>query len=350
VYSVKNLTNETGGTLQVSTSDDVFRRSLAPLPDFSNATIEDLPTIDKQTPETYVLTSFSSLGGEIAVPRAIREDNVTTELRVVHNGTHFYFTYYEQLIHSLFPMGGPAFLPLSTDETAAAAGVMRAAAAPSALSAEPYAQLLLSAAANATVSIFGLGFDSLLQSRSAAAGEVGAARCRFGYVEMPVVAIEPTFEQGSGDEGGGAANQRQRLSTAACFAPPIDLRGDTTGMVEVTLALNGVHFVSARPPVTYTYFRQRVTSVHPTGGPIGGGTMVTLRGYGLDAMSDGGASLRCSFGSQRVRVESQTVPSRNADSGGGGGGLFEVRCRAPPRDPYEAGGSVLSLSINGASR
>ena len=50
---------------------------------------------------------------------------------------------------------------------------------------------------------------------------------------------------------------------------------------QVTIALNGEHFLSARPPAIYRYYRQSVLSIFPTGGPVGGGTLVTVRGYGL---------------------------------------------------------------------
>ena len=49
----------------------------------------------------------------------------------------------------------------------------------------------------------------------------------------------------------------------------------------MTIALNGEHFLSARPPATYRYYQQSVLSVFPTGGPVGGGTLVTVRGYGF---------------------------------------------------------------------
>ena len=57
-----------------------------------------------------------------------------------------------------------------------------------------------------------------------------------------------------------------RYTTALCVAPPLDLEGAHTSSVEVTLALNGAHFLSALPPITYTYYTQEVVSVEPTGG------------------------------------------------------------------------------------
>ena len=84
-------------------------------------------------------------------------------------------------------------------------------------------------------------------------------------------------------------------------------------------------------------------------------------------MEDGGASMRCHFGKQTVRVQLQPVPSHGGDdgenSGGGGGGAgggeqqgrwqrggdhgeFEVRCRAPSSRHYRSGPVQLSLAIN----
>ena len=50
---------------------------------------------------------------------------------------------------------------------------------------------------------------------------------------------------------------------------------------QVTIALNGEHLLSARPPAIYRYNQQSVLSIFPTRGPVGGGTLVTVRGYGL---------------------------------------------------------------------
>ena len=354
IFSARNLTNSTpGGILKLSTKDTAFRESLVEFPDhLINVTYVDMPTPDKQEGDSFELTSVSALGESIARVRALVTSNVTSEYRAVYNGTHFYFTYYSQEIHAVSPTGGPAFFPavstasksssstVSDGLTIQASGIQITPADDDATSAA-----ILSDAANATVTLFGTGFDSLLRPAErgvgvADAGGVGVARCKFGLTEVPVVAIEPTF---AGGRGVGSAG---RLTTVKCVAPPIDLLGEHSGAVEVLLALNGMHFVSALPPITYTYYAQRVTSVHPSGGPVGGGTLVTLSGYGLDAMSDGGASLRCRFGSLSVRVELQTIGSNRSDGAGGGGGLFEVRCRSPPRHPYVAGTSAFSLSLN----
>ena len=242
----------------------------------------------------------------------------------MYNGSHFYFTYYHVELQSALPSAGPA-IPANTR----------------------YDNPTTAAAANSTITLFGIGFDSLLTGQMITHKQVGEAKCRFGLAVTDVVAIGTTFSTtypvpSPSDVG-------ERRTTVQCVAPPMSLlhyMARPIGEVEVTLALNGVHFNSARPPVIYRYYDQRVTYIHPTGGPIGGGTMVTLQGYGLDALSDGGSSLRCRFGSVRVRVELQIVPSRKHDGGGGAGGRFEVRCRAPPRHPYVAGPSTFSLTLN----
>ena len=84
-----------------------------------------------------------------------------------------------------------------------------------------------------------------------------------------------------------------------------------TAAAEVSVALNAVHFVSAVPPPdvppskrpsTYLYYKQAVDGVGPTGGPVAGGTVVTVTGLGFDALGDGGASARCKFGARAVPV------------------------------------------------
>jgi hypothetical protein len=50
---------------------------------------------------------------------------------------------------------------------------------------------------------------------------------------------------------------------------------------QLTIALNGEHFLSARPPAIYRYYQQSFLSIFPTGGPVEGGTLITVRGYGL---------------------------------------------------------------------
>ena len=350
-FSIQNLTNETGPLLRVSAKEVLFRNSLVAYPDHvANVTLEDLPTEDRPQPDPYELITYSALGGTFATPRAFVQNNVTTEYRGVYNGTHFEFTYYDQQLFSVSPAGGPAFPPpyAVVDD--------RGVPAVEVVASDPSAQRLLSTATNATVTLYGVGFNSLihasaplldtgeLDSAAAAMGGVTTARCKFGGVETPVIAIGTTFTPSVTADAQSLA--REQFTTATCVAPPVDLGGTPSEAVEVALALNGAHFVSGSPPVLYKYYAQRITSVHPTGGPIGGGTLVTLSGFGLDAMSDGGASLRCRFGEVAVRVELQTIASDSSDGGEGGAGRFEVRCRAPPRWPSEAGTSTFSLSLN----
>ena len=266
---------------------------------------EDMPNIRDPKPANHHSLTLGLLARPHKRIRAIREGNRTTTYRAVYNGSHFYFTYYHVELQSALPSAGPA-IPANTR----------------------YDNPTTAAAANSTITLFGIGFDSLLTGEMITHKQVGEAKCRFGLAVTDVVAIGTTFS--TTYPVPSATDVGERRTTVQCVAPPMSLlhyMARPIGEVEVTLALNGVHFNSARPPVIYRYYDQRVTYIHPTGGPIGGGTMVTLQGYGLDALSDGGSSLRCRFGSVRVRVELQIVPSRKHDGGGGAGGRFEVRCR-----------------------
>lgn len=312
-----------------------------------------LPTADRTESDPFRLTVFSALGARNARVWAIVTQNQTTQLRVTYNGSHFLFRYYLQALFSLTPLGGPA--RVSTGAAEARGGGLGVNGSSSS------AESVRAAAATVAVSIFGVGLDALVALPAGgsapptreedAAAALRMTRCKFGTVTAAVISIAPTFSgwgapsRGPGVEAGyGGA----RYSTARCVPPAVNLQGGAlagaraaAATVEVTMALNGLHFVSARPPLTYTYYTQVVSSVHPTGGPIGGGTLVTLRGVGFDALADDGASLRCMFGSQRVRVQLRTL-----DGAAGAQRGLEVRCVAPPRHPFRAGASVLSLSLN----
>ena len=113
----------------------------------------------------------------------------------------------------------------------------------------------------------------------------------------------------------------------------------------MSVALNAVHFVSAVPPPdvppskrpsTYLYYKQAVDGVGPTGGPVAGGTVVTVSGLGFDALGDGGASARCKFGARAVPV--LTAGSALDDD--------SVRCVAPPREAGGGGAVGFSLALN----
>ena len=123
------------------------------------------------------------------------------------------------------------------------------------------------------------------------------------------------------------------------------LSGARTAAAEVSVALNAVHFVSAVPPPdvppskrpsTYLYYKQAVDGVGPTGGPVAGGTVVTVSGLGFDALGDGGASARCKFGARAVPV--LTAGSALDDD--------SVRCVAPPREAGGGGAVGFSLALN----
>lgn len=107
-----------------------------------------------------------------------------------------------------------------------------------------------------------------------------------------------------------------------------------------------MHFVSAVPPPdvppskrpsTYLYYKQAVDGVGPTGGPVAGGTVVTVTGLGFDALGDGGASARCKFGGARaVPVLVSGTALEDAS----------VRCVAPPREAGGGGAVGFSLALN----
>ena len=200
-------------------------------------------------------------------------------------------------------------------------------------------------------------------TRPGPASAATAAPRRLGIVATPAVAVSRTFRAANDLARAMApadfeAATFARLTSVTCVPPPIDLPGGAlSSLLEVTLALNGEHFVSATPPLMYRYYAQAISFVHPTGGPVGGGTMVTLRGVGFDAMGDGGASLRCSFGGETSRVELRTIRHVGGEGEGAAGGAghadgtmaraVEVRCRAPPRRrELGAGAAALSLSLN----
>lgn len=74
-----------------------------------------------------------------------------------------------------------------------------------------------------------------------------------------------------------------------CLIPP-ELSGHT-GRVEIQVAVDGHHFVRpdnqgrnrVRPKIHYFFYRQRMYSRVPAGGPLRGGTRVTIIGEGIDA-------------------------------------------------------------------
>ena len=148
---------------------------------------------------------------------------------------------------------------------------------------------------------------------------------------------------GESDEVKFRRQAARRMTAVTCLPPPMRLSPTNPSVtVELTLALNGHHFVSATPPLTYSYYHQHIVRMHPTGGPVGGGTVVTLFGYGMDALNDGGAALRCRFGDQKVRVRQRPLPSHRR----GVRTLFELRCRSPPARSFSSGPQPFSVSIN----
>ena len=200
-----------------------------------------------------------------------------------YSGTYFHFRYYSQTLDTLVPRGGPA-------TRAGAAG-------------------------NFTVTLYGNGFHGMRDGGD-------GARCRFGAASVPVLHLSK-----AGD-------------VALCTAPAVDLGGRASAAIEVSLALNEQHYVSSTPPSTYLFYAQTLASLAPSGGPVGGATVVTVRGLGFDALRDGGAAVRCKFGDLVTRVARIPTlrPTRRPARRGGalrraagvGGGRAPSRSRSTP--------------------
>ena len=363
-FDATNLTNATHPETEITTADPAFIDAQVPLPSYlPNRSLVALPTADHPELDAFILFAHHRGGTYRGTVRAVVSANVTTSIRAIHNGSHLYFKYYDTSIESILPRGGPVSVAATLDTSALS----------SAATLEHDSNVSATA-----VAIYGYGFDSLPSA-------ISTARCMFGTVETPVLAVEqsgvkppeqsppppPTTAEASdsGDDAGDGEvvddnvdivvtgtrlewGGSGRRTLVRCAAPPFDLGNASAAYVEVALALNGLHFVSARPPAMYRYIATSALSIHPTGGPVGGGTLVTVRGRGLASMNDMGAGIRCKFGDQKVRVMLQ----RTADGSKGHGdtdGLpdethadYELRCIAPPRHPATRGISAFSLTLN----
>lgn len=160
------------------------------------------------------------------------------------------FRFYHQFVSGVYPVGGPS----------------QPAGGP---------------APNASVRFSGEGLRSLGDDAAA------LARCRFGDVDVPVTSV--------------AANG----SSAMCVAPPVTLPYGGALTTQVSLALNGLHFVKPSPLASYRFYDQRLLRFAPRGGPVIGGSIVTVLGVGFEQLGEEGASVSCSFGNE-------TTPSNGA--------------------------------------
>lgn len=112
------------------------------------------------------------------------------------------------------------------------------------------------------MTIFGNGFDSLGGMAHDAGGQAYEPSCRFNAVnDKQMVVLMPLFAMNG--------------THAVCLVPAVD----GPGRYNVQLSLNGEHFEGEIP---YEYLSEpTITKVHPTGGPLSGGTLITLTGHGF---------------------------------------------------------------------
>ena len=151
-------------------------------------TLELMPTWDHPEEDGFVILASTAMGPYRPRLRAVLSANRTTPLRAIFNGSYFYFRYYEQVLHTLWPRAGPALRgdePCCTPSTPAVAAAAAAAAAAANAATEVRAVLgTASEAANTSVAVTGYGFDVFGTSTLA------TARCKFGTVITPVLSIE----------------------------------------------------------------------------------------------------------------------------------------------------------------
>ena len=68
----------------------------------------------------------------------------------------------------------------------------------------------------------------------------------------------------------------------------------------VAVSLNSIDFVGGQPALRYKYYDHNITAISPTGGPVRGGTRVTVSGVAFDAFNGEPLDLRCRFGTRPV--------------------------------------------------
>ena len=159
--------------------------------------------------------------------------------------------------------------------------------------------------------------------------------CRFGHIEVPVVAV-------GGLNGSRALNaaplhtrmdwhdarelQTVRTQTGrllTCASPPGVAFGSR--WVRIAVSLDGEHFSSDTVAFRYTSFS--VSSAHPVGGSVEGGTSVVVHGHGFESFG----GLKCRFGA--VAVPASRIEPR------------AIRCNAPAA--AQTATVSLSVSVNG---
>ena len=181
------------------------------------------------------------------------------------------------------------------------------------------------------------------------AGWNGTALCRFGHTTVPAVAIDD-----SGDDDvlyDGAALGVGGGSWWRCVSPPAETVSGSRE-VALTLAINGQDF-DTRPALRWSFFdldAVTLSRVLPPGGPIAGGTAITLWGGGFPSglpavvaavSGDGGGAspqmLLCRVGA------ATTAATRISHE--------EIRCATPPASlaagasAEDVGGVLESMPI-----
>ena len=98
-----------------------------------------------------------------------------------------------------------------------------------------------------------------------------------------------------------------------CIAPPeADLQGG--GALHFSLAVNAHHFLRPTAGQRFTYYTNpHVRGVAPTGGPVTGGTVVTVRGKGFNGLY--GNTQVCSGGVDWSKNKKQRGVSRQRADG-----------------------------------
>ena len=116
---------------------------------------------------------------------------------------------------------------------------------------------------------------------------------------------------------------------AVCRVPPASAGVSTA---DFSIALNGQQFTGARASQFLYYEEPEIVSIHPSGGPDGGGTVITLFGSGFDNYADSRHPPKCRFG---VQTTAAVVVS---DS--------QVECQGV-KDTVYTGFAAVALSLNG---
>lgn len=103
--------------------------------------------------------------------------------------------------------------------------------------------------------------------------------------------------------GGERQTTRAKVLSATRMECPSSLRGEAAD-VPFSVSLNGLDFVSDSAQV-YRFYDQPPTflGVHPTGGPLEGGTLMTLSGSGFANFDGDASTARCVWGAANVHAE-----------------------------------------------